>query len=296
MRKNNKFIYAGYDINNLLVESWQKNKLLNGNSIDNGDIITDGSRPNESDILSKYKGYATNEGWINANIEICVDEHTALGDYQPIYLKDSYYTYGISNPKWNWLSSLSPINDNTIGELFCLPGGLHNFKYHYGNTKRQWHFDFAHRNAEYINSDTSINASVNEPVPEYILDAAKRDMALGRKNNFGDQIAPDSQSLSMGEWGMTYHYTITVRNTLNFDCILYFETTKSENMIAGWKMPEDTDYNTTFYQLISPETTGNVKIAEVTIPKNSTKQIEVVTTLGGGNGGINNQLLIDRKY
>ena len=119
-------------------------------------------------------------------------------------------------------------------------------------------------------------------------------MASGSKA--GHNIPIDDDAVSMGEWGMTYHYTITVMNTLDFDCVLYFETAKAENMIAGWKMADDIYYNTAFYLSILPETTGNVRIAELMIPKNSTKQIEVVTTIGGGEGGITNQLLIDRKY
>lgn len=84
------------------------------------------------------KGLAQNESvWIDSDIDFIIDNDTELGEPIPLRLKDSYYTYGIANPKWSWKSSINSLNDKWDGVLTMLPGGLHNFKYHYKDTERQ---------------------------------------------------------------------------------------------------------------------------------------------------------------
>ena len=218
---------ASYDRNNLYLRNGTKNVIDNtGAILDTGNVICAvdnygnpawatryDPRRNETDLYGKVKGIARNESaWIDSDIEVVIDDNTELGTPIPLALKDSYYTYGISNPKWSWKSSINPLNDAWDGVLTMLPNGLHNFKYHYTDTSRQWYFDFQHRDLRYCNINGN-GPSVNDSVPSDIIDNAKRDMATGRKEHFAADEAPDEYAMSIGEWGATYHSSTVLGST-----------------------------------------------------------------------------------
>mgnify|MGYP001061349089 FL=1 len=310
---------AAYDRNNLYLRNGTKNVVDNtGAVLDGGEIIygtneageiiwdledIHNPRPNETDLYGKMKGIARNESaWIDSDIELVIDDNTELGTAIPLALKDSYYTYGIANPKWSWKSSINPLNDSWDGVLTMLPSGLHNFKYHYNNTNRQWYFDFQHRDLR----DCDINGSstsVNNSVPADIIDNAKRDMAAGAKNHFPDEYdtntgenkghAPDEYSMSIGEWGATYHYTVTVKNTTSNNRTANIKMWSAENMIFGLKKQDETTYSTNYYTKINNTPNTPTTTATVSVPANSTTTFEFVTLLGGGLGGLNHSIVIE---
>ena len=309
---------AAYDRNNLYLRNGTKNVVDNtGVTLDSGEVLygldnnnntvwgvdTNDPRPNESDLYGKMKGIARNESaWIDSDIELVIDDNTELGSAIPLTLKDSYYTYGIANPKWSWKSSINPLNDAWDGVLSMLPNGLHNFKYHYKDTNRQWYFDFQHRDLR----DCDINGSsdsVNNSVPADIIDNAKRDMAAGAKNHFPDKYdpdtgenegnAPDEYSMSIGEWGATYHYTITVKNTTSNNRTANIKMWSAENMIFGLKKQGETTYSTEYYTKIYNTPNNPTNTATVSVPANSATTFEFVTLLGGGLGGLNHSIVIE---
>ena len=286
---------AAYDNSNLYLRKGSKNILdSSGGITENGEIISDLSqRPNETDLYGKMKGIARNESaWIDSDIELVIDDNTELGTPIPLTLKDSYYTYGIANPKWSWKSAINPLNDAWDGVLTMLPSGLHNFKYHYMNTSRQWHFDFQHRDLRHCSINGS-GTSVNDTVPADIIDNAKRDMAAGRKEHFADDEAPDKYAMSIGEWGATYHYTVTVQNTTNNDRTVNVKMWSAENMIFGLKKQGETTYSTQYYTQINNTPNNPTNTATVSIPANTTATFEFVTLLGGGIGGLNHSIVIE---
>lgn len=286
---------AAYDNRNLYLREGSKNIVDNIDGItENGEIISDLSqRPNETDLYGKMKGIARNESaWIGSDIKLIIDDNTELGIPVPLTLEDDYYTYGIANPKWSWKSSINPLNDAWNGVLTMLPNGLHNFKYHYNNTSRQWYFDFQHRDLRYCNIDGNSH-SVNDMVSADIIDNAKRDMAAGRKEHFAADEAPDQYSMSIGEWGATYHYTVTVKNTTSNDRTANIKIWSAENMIFGLKKQGEIIYLTDYYTNIYNTPNNPTNTATVNVPANSTTTFEFVTLLGGGAGGLNHAIIIE---
>lgn len=298
---------AAYNRNNLYLRNGTKNVVDNtGAVLNSGDVICavdnygnivwgtlDDPRRNETDLYAKMKGIAINESaWIDSEIELVVDDNTELGTPIPLTLKDSYYTYGIANPKWSWKSSINPLNDAWDGVLTMLPNGLHNFNYHYNDTSRQWYFDFQHRDLRYCNINGS-STSVNNVVPSDIIDNAKRDMATGQKEHFADDEAPDKYSMSIGEWGATYHYTVTVKNTTSNNRTANVKMWSAENMIFGLKKQGETTYSTNYYAKIYNAPNNPANTATINIPANSTTTFEFVTLLGGGLGGLNHSIVIE---
>ncbi len=286
---------AAYDNRNLYLRQGSKNILDAGGGLtENGDIISDLSqRPNEPDLYGKIKGIARNESaWINSDIDLIIDDNTELGTPVPLTLKDDYYTYGIANPKWSWKSSINPLNDAWDGVLKMLPGGLHNFKYHYKDTNRQWHFDFEHRDLRCcdVNGDSQ---SVNDPVPADIIENAKLDMAAGQKEHFADDEAPDVYAMSLGEWGATYHYTVSVRNTTGMPRKVYVKTWSAENLIFGFKDYGQLNYTTDYYEAINNNPYNPTDTAVIDVPANGIKSFEFITLLGGGAGGLNHAIVIE---
>ena len=298
---------AAYDRNNLYLRNGTKNVIDNtGAILDTGNVICAvdnygnpawttryDPRRNETDLYGKVKGIARNESaWIDSDIEVVIDDNTELGTPIPLALKDSYYTYGIANPKWSWKSSINPLNDAWDGVLTMLPNGLHNFKYHYTDTGRQWYFDFQHRDLRYCNINGN-GPSVNDSVPSDIIDNAKRDMATGRKEHFANDEAPDEYAMSIGEWGATYHYTVTVKNTTSELRTAYVKTWSAENMVFGLKKQGETTYFTNYYAKIYNTPNAPANTAIVNIPANNTTSFEFVTLLGGGLGGLNHSIVIE---
>lgn len=299
---------AAYNPANLYLRNGTKNIVnATGAELDTGEIIieTDSSgnpcwgnspynpRPNESDLYAKQKGIARNQSaWIDAELDLVIDENTQLGNLQPIILKDNFYTYGIANPKWHWMSSISPTNDKWQGVLMALPESLHSFTYHYQDTNRVWNFDFLHRDLRFVDMNGT-RLSINDSVSDETIENMKQDMASGQKNHFAADEAPDEYSISIGEWGATYHYTITATNTTDNDRTVLVQIWSAENMTFGIKETKDAQYTTAFYCKI-PNTPASPKTtASVTIPKNTTKTFEFVTNLGGGQGGISHGIVIE---
>lgn len=293
---------AAYDKDNLYLRNGTKNVIDNtGAILDSGEVLfgTDingdkiNPRPNETDLYGKIKGIARNESaWINSDIDLIIDDNTELGTPVPLTLKDNYYTYGIANPKWSWKSSINPLNDAWDGVLKMLPGGLHNFKYHYKDTNRQWHFDFEHRDLRCcdVNGDSQ---SVNAPVPADIIENAKLDMAAGQKEHFADDEAPDVYAMSIGEWGATYHYTVSVRNTTGMPRKVYVKTWSAENLIFGFKDYGQPNYTTDYYGTINNNPHNPTDTAVIDVPANGITSFEFITLLGGGVGGLNHSIVIE---
>lgn len=219
----------------------------------------------------------------------------------PINLKDSYYTYGIANPKYSWVSSLSPLHDQYYGVLNALPNSLHNFKYDYDDETRQWNFDFLHHNLLDLNLDAEADESVNGSVDAQIVNDAMLDMASGKKNHFPDKYnpetgemesqRPDDKALSMGEWGVTYHYTVTVKNTCNRARTLEYRINTSENIVVGIKRDNEDTYQTEFYATAG-ENGSHRTVASIELSANATTTFEIVTLLGGGLGGMGNMFTV----
>lgn len=299
---------AAYNPANLYLRNGTENIVnATGAELDAGEIIIEtdsfgnpcwgnspyNPRPNESDLYAKQKGIARNQSaWIDAELDLVIDENTQLGNLQPIILKDNFYTYGIANPKWHWMSSISPTNDKWQGVLMALPESLHSFTYHYQDTNREWNFDFLHRDLRFVDMNGT-RLSINDYVPDETIENMKQDMASGQKNHFAADEAPDEYSISIGEWGATYHYTITATNTTDNDRTVLVQIWSAENMTFGIKETKDAQYTTAFYSKI-PNTPASPKTTtSVTIPKNTTKTFEFVTNLGGGQGGISHGIVIE---
>ena len=122
---------------------------------------------------------------------------------------------------------------------------------------------------------------------------AKLDMASGKKLHFGQEDAPDEYSMSIGEWGATYHYTVTVNNTTDSDRVLCVNTWSAENMIFGLKTQDSVSYSTTYYSKIYNTPNEPTNTAVVNVPKNSIITFEFVTLLGGGLGGLNHAIVVE---
>ena len=298
---------AAYNPQNLYLRTGSKNTIdATGAILDDGAVIlavdnygnpawqsSYDPRRNETDLYAKIKGIAKNQGaWIDANIELYVDDTTASGTTMPLNLKDSYYSYGISNPKWSWKSSINPLNDKWEAVLMALPSGLHSFRYPYMDTGREWYFDFAYRDLRYIDINGS-RASVNDPVPETVVENAKQDMATGQKAHFGNEEAPDEFSMSIGEWGATYHYTVEINNNSSVDRVAYVKTWSADNMIFGVKENGASTYTTEYYPKIYNTPNNPENTAVINLPKGQTTTFEFVTLLGGGLGGLNHSIVIE---
>lgn len=121
----------------------------------------------------------------------------------------------------------------------------------------------------------------------------KLDMPSGKKLHFGQEDAPDEYSMSIGEWGATYHYTVTVNNTTDSDRVLCVNTWSAENMIFGLKTQDSVSYSTTYYSKIYNTPNEPTNTAVVNVPKNSIITFEFVTLLGGGLGGLNHAIVVE---
>ncbi len=308
---------AAYDPSNLYLRYGTKNIIDNtGAELSNGEILipknssgtnlwdlSDGSdRRNETDLYAKIKGIARNESaWIDSDIELLIDNNTKIGEKISLKFTDDYYDYGISNPKWSWMTCINPLSDRWSALLNALPGGLHNFKYHHNGEEDRWHFDFWHIDTRYI--DENRDGAINDSVPDQIIEYAKQDVAAGCKVHFPDEFdpitgenignAPDEYAVNMGEWGATYHYTVSVRNTTNLDRTANVNIWSAENMIFGLKHQSETEYTTTYYNVIANDPLSAETVASVSIPANETVTFEFVTLLGGGLGGLNHAIVIE---
>jgi hypothetical protein len=105
---------------------------------------------------------------------------------------------------------------------------------------------------------------------------------------------PDPRALGMGEWGATYHYTVTIDNTGGSNRTATFETRNYDNMIYGYKMQGETYYHTDFNPKAVNSDSGWWKptAMSISIPAHTVTTFEVVTMLAGGNGGTNNRIVL----
>ena len=168
---------------------------------------------------------------------------------------------------------------------------MHNFTYAHGDTGRIWSFDFLHHDIETVGEVDDSSVIMNKAISEEDIQKLKTSVAAGRKIGFTGSV--DEKSLSMGQWGATYHYTITLRNSDDSDHIAYFEMQKFESLIFGYKGENDITYQTSFNAW-----EGYKKWwcpITIQIPANSTKTFEVVMLSGGGNGGITSHIVIDKE-
>lgn len=298
---------AAYDQKNLHLRAHTDNIVDEMNiALDHGDMIYDTDSDgnityskqrtdrsyNEMDLYAKMKGIARNESaWIDCPIDLVIDEHTVFGSKIPLQLKDSFADYGIAAPKWSWKSGVSPINNQWDGVLSGLPAGLHHFTYSHKND-REWKFDFLHRDllfSDLYGTRTNVNDAVDSQIVEYV----KQDMAAGQKKHFNTSEAPDEYAFSMGEWGATYHYTVTVKNETDHARTFYLKAWAAEHLTVGVKQQGETVYTTQHYDKIENNLNAAQNIAAIPLPANQTTTFEVTTMLGGGLGGLNHCIIIE---
>ena len=284
---------AAYDNRNLYLRTGSKNIIdVNGAVTENGEIISELSkRANETDLYGKYKGIAKNQSaWINANLEFVIDNLTMVGEPLPINLKDEQYPNGVANPKTWWMTNINPLSDEWNGLIYGMPGNEHRFTYHCADGG-VWNFAYDYRDLRDINENAVGNISRNNPVPESILENAALDVAKGQKEHFTG--SPDTFALGMGSWGVTYHYTISVKNDTNSEKEISYQAKTFDNMIFGYKTLTDNVYETRFIPNIGNNESDWTSLKSVRISPNQSIVFEIVTMLGGGHGGTNNRIIVN---
>ena len=283
---------ASYERKNLQLEQYYENILNSNIELTAGEIVFL-DRPHEPDIYQKYKGIARNQSMqIDAELEYYINDDIT-SQTLPVRMQDDYYPGGVWYPSTWWMTQMNPLHDEWDGLLYAMPGNLHEFTYHYEDTDRLWHFDFYHRKADYFTPEGDSTVSVNDSVPIEIIENAKSDVAAGRKNHFNK--APDADSLGMGSWGVTYHYTITIHNTGGLDRSVSFWIENSDNVIVGYREGSDQTYHTRFAGSIPDTKDGEPKnadgkVEEFVVKPASSITFEVITLSGIGRGGLNNWL------
>lgn len=118
-------------------------------------------------------------------------------------------------------------------------------------------------------------------------------MAAGQKEHFADDEAPDVYAMSIDEWGATYHYTVSVRNTTGMPRKVYVKTWSAENLIFGFKDYGQPNYTTDYYGTINNNPYNPTDTAVIDVPANDIKSFEFITLLGGGVGGLNHSIVIE---
>ena len=284
---------AAYNRNNLYLRNGYKNIIDNtGEVTDSGEVIyklTD--RSNETDLYGKYKGIAMQQSaWIDVNLECVIDDSTANGQPLQVFLKDEKYPSGVANPKTWWMTNINPLCDQWYGLLYGMPGNEHRFNYH-RDIGGIWNFAYDYRDLRDINVNASGSNSINNPVPNEILEAAAADVKTGIKEHFDG--APDELSCGMGAWGATYHYTVTIFNSSDSQKTISYQAKTFDNMIFGHKSLEDINYTTSFIPNIGNEDSDWTSLHSVQIAPKETVVFEIVTLLGGGHGGTNNRLFLN---
>lgn len=283
---------AAYDYENMRLKDGTENTLIYGNhGIDSGDIIYDG-RPNEAeDLFQKYKGIARNQAYqIDVNIELALDEYSQGAI--PLALKDSGNLingyYPVKQTDWN--VQINPLNDSNEALLHTTPDNLHSFTYHYDGNK-QWIFDFKHRDTRKLTLDDNTSVSINEPVPESIVNQAKSDILNGIKSFSG---SPDEYALQMGSWGVTYHYTITAYNAGSSSKSVKFRLKPHAHYTLCGKRSDPSEYyvfkdNGKCLNYWIPFDNEEAEIIE----PNSCKTFEIVTMSALGEAGLENTIIIE---
>lgn len=208
----------------------------------------------------------------------------------PINLKDEQYPNGVANPKTWWMTNINPLSDEWNGLIYGMPGNEHRFTYHCADGG-VWNFAYDYRDLRDINENAVGNISRNNPVPESILENAALDVAKGQKEHFTG--SPDTFALGMGSWGVTYHYTISVKNDTNSEKEISYQAKTFDNMIFGYKTLTDNVYETRFIPNIGNNESDWTSLKSVRISPNQSIVFEIVTMLGGGHGGTNNRIIVN---
>lgn len=310
---------AAYNRNNLYLRN-ETDNILNstGETIGNGGIIynTDATgktiwdgeigdpRPNETDLYGKYKGIAKNQSaWIDSTINFIIDDAIPSGQHLRVNLSDTYYPDGVANPKLWWMTNINPFNDKWAGVIFAMPGVGHSYTYS-RSSGGIWNFAFDYKNLKDINANAEGNNLITKQMDETIINNAKLDVASGWKEHFpnypddGDPTTDESRpvdedSMSIGSWGATNHYTVTVQNVGNNDRSISYQVNTINNMIFGYKGANDSNYSTQYIpEVVSDDNVWETPVT-VNIPAHSTVTFEVVTNLGGGHGGPHTQIVIN---
>lgn len=290
---------AAYNREHLYFEDYQENRLQIEKDIDNGEIIrryenienkedvdisTLNMRfDNEKDLADKYKGFALNESaWIDVELEFVVNKGVTDSVFE-IKLKDDFFGEGFANPsepkKYSWIAAINPLHDSNQAYLTALPNSLHKFKYMDGDSEKYWLFDFYHKNSNYIN-DTS-QTVLNQEIPEEKLEQYRSAM----QNQTTNGNIHTAEAHSTGEWGTTYHYTITVSNPTSEDRVFEFCTWNCERLTIGYKKFGDINYNVCFIEKVGPDL-ANAYTENFSVPANTDVTFEIVTCLAAGQGGI----------
>lgn len=284
---------AAYNRNNLCLRNGYKNIIdSTGKTLDSGEIIYRLSdRPNEDDLYGKYKGIAKNQSaWIDVSLEFSLDDSLSSGQPLQVNLKDEKYPNGVANPKTWWMTHINPLNDQWDGLLFAMPGSEHRFTYH-RDIGGVWNFAYDYHDVNDISIDAKGNASINNPVPNYILQNAALDVSKGQKEHFSG--TPDELACGMGAWGATYHYTITIANQSDSEKSISYQVKNVENMIFGYKTLEDQNYTTQYIPSVGSGDSDWRSFQSIAIPANEMAAFEIVTMLGGGHGGTNNRIVLN---
>lgn len=133
------------------------------------------------------------------------------------------------------------------------------------------------------------------------LENAKYDVKLGWKSHFLG-TAVDGHSSSLGEYGATYRYTITVLNNSNFNRKFTFRSSQAENLCTAVKFEGSEQYTTKRIELLagctdgceeSPDCSAWKSLWDVSIPPKSTYKFEILTMLISGAGGPHFSVAVD---
>ena len=278
---------TAYNYENMRLKDGSENSLIyNDISLKAGDMLHGSSiRPTEEDLAIKYKGIARNQSnQIDANLEFAIDDDT-YGDI-PFRIKDSgelingYYPH----EQTDWNVQINPINDDNEALIHTTTDNLHKFKYRFSDSKT-WYFDYKHRKSNFLTEDGDGIDSINQEVPQSIINAARNDIMSGIKT----AASRDGNAAEMGSWGVVYHYTVTVNNTgIKTRKIKHRVKTGAHYTLVGMR-----ESNSAAYEFKDTKTENGYQIPfEVAVPPGQ-KTFEIVTLCGGGDGGLENTIIVE---
>ncbi len=280
---------AAYDVNNLRLADNEERMLKNGTVLAGAEVVQE--RPSETDMKDKYKGTAHNQSaWVDASINVLLDKHATPGSLD-INLRDSQYD-NVKVKKNRWMTNTSPTFDDNDAVWYALPNSFHSFTYDYEDTGRKYNFDIYHQNLANLNKDGGINESVNKPLPENAKEIIKYDFINETKEKEKEKY--ESTAISIGEWGVTYHYTVTAGNITNEEKTIALEVNNCDNLVYGIKKQGEKNYTTEIYGHLGNknEDFKCPKEAIITVPANSAVTFEVVVMAACGNTGTNNRIAV----
>ncbi len=278
---------AAYDVNNLRLADNEERTLKNGTVLAGAEVVEE--RISEPDMKGKYKGTAHNQSaWVDASINILLDERTKPGSLD-INLCDSQYD-NVKVTRELWMTNTSPIFDKYNAVWYALPNSFHSFTYDYGDTGRKYNFDIYHQNLDNLNKDGGINESVNKPLPAEV----KENLKYNFINRDKEKTSHYPDAISIGEWGVTYHYTVTAGNITKEEKTIALEVNNCDNLVYGIKKQGKKNYTTEIYGHLGNKN-EDFKCPEeaiITVPANSAVTFEVVVMAACGNTGTNNRIAV----